>query len=155
MRIIENNYKGKERTIICPHCSSVIAYEWDSLDRHITKSGRSYICCGACHEAIYINENNVDNVSIDEFDETPTINTVQYPKDFYSFENAVPIKDDEVNKWVNECINDIDKDTDFSYRASGDTFVFAYKSDEDLPSATVIVAKKYQETDVKISRKNF
>jgi hypothetical protein len=155
MRIIENNYKGKERTIICPHCSSVIAYEWDSLDRHITKSGRSYICCGACHEAIYINENNVDNVSIDEFDETPTIDTIQYPKDFYSFENAVPIKDDEVNKWVNECINDIDKDTDFSYRASGDTIVFAYKSDEDLPSATVTVAKRYEEADVKIPRKNF
>lgn len=155
MRIIENNYKGKERTIICPHCSSVIAYEWDSLDRHITKSGRSYICCGACHEAIYINENNVDNVSIDEFDETPTINTVQYPKDFYSFANAVPIKDDEVNKWVKECINDLDKDTDFSYRASGDTFVFAYKSDEDLPAATVVVAKNYQETDVKIPRKIF
>jgi hypothetical protein len=155
MRIIENNYKGKERTIICPHCSSVIAYEWDSLDRHITKSGRSYICCGACHEAIYINENNVDNVSIDEFDETPTINTVQYPKDFYSFKNAVPIKDDEVNKWVEECINDLDKDTDFSCRASGDTFVFAYKSDEDLPAATVVVAKKYQEADVKIPRKKF
>lgn len=169
MRIIENNYKGKERTIICPHCSSVIAYEWDSLDRHITKSGRSYICCGACHEAIYIDENNseqslikeehhgkiIDNVPIDEFEETPTINTVQYPKDFYSFENAVPIKDTEINKWVKECINDLDKDTDFSYRASGDTFVFAYKSDEDLPAATVIVANKYQETDVKISRKNF
>ena len=83
------------------------------------------------------------------------INTVQYPKDFYSFENAVPIKDTEITEWVKECINDLDKDTDFSYRASGDTIVFAYKSDEDLPAATVIVAKKYQETDVKISRKNF
>lgn len=155
MRIIENNYKGKEHTIICPHCSSVIAYEWDSLDRHITKSGRSYICCGACHEAIYINENDVDYVPIDEFDETPTIDTVQYPNDFYSFANAVPIKDDEVNKWVKECLNDLDKDTDYSYRASGDTMVFAFKSDESLPAATVIVAKKYQETDVKITRKNF
>ena len=121
MRVIENNYKGKERTIICPHCSSVIAYEWDSLDRHITKSGRSYICCGACHETIYINENDIDHVPINEFDEIPTADTIQYPKDFFSYTNGAPIKDDEINKWVK----------------------------------TVIVAKKYQETDVKISRKNF
>ena len=47
------------------------------------------------------------------------------------------------------------KDNDYSFRASGDTIVFAFKSDESSPSATVIVAKKYQETDVKISRKNF
>lgn len=76
-------------------------------------------------------------------------------RDFYSFENAVLIKDDEVNKWVKECINSLDEDTDFSYIASGDTIVFAYKSDEDLSAATVIVAKKYEETDVKIPRKNF
>lgn len=151
MRVIENNYKGKERTIICPHCSSVIAYEWDSLDRHITKSGRSYICCGACHEAIYINENDIDHVPINEFDEIPTAETIQYPKDFFSYADGVPLKDNEINNDIKECLNDLDKDTDFSYRASGDTMVFAFKSDEDLPAATVIVAKKYQETDVKIS----
>jgi len=50
---------------------------------------------------------------------------------------------------------DFDKDTDYSFIASGDTIVFAFKSNEDVPAATVIVAKKYQETDVKISRKNF
>lgn len=152
MRIIENNYKGKERTIICPHCSSVIAYEWDSLDRHITKSGMSYICCGACHEAIYINENDAPS---DEIDDTPTINTVQYPKDFYSFENGVPIATDEIDKWIKKCLNCLDKDNDYSCISSGDTAVIAYKSDENSSVATVIVAKKYQETDVKIPRKNF
>jgi hypothetical protein len=108
-----------------------------------------YVECPCCGFSIPLKSKEVDS------EETPTINTVQYPKDFYSFENAVPIKDDEVNKWVKECINDLDKDTDFSYRASGDTFVFTYKSDEDLPAATVVVAKNYQETDVKIPRKNF
>lgn len=151
MRVIENNYKGKECTIICPHCSSVIAYEWDSLDRHITKSGRSYICCGACHEAIYINENDTDHVPINEFDEIPTAEAIHYPKDFFSYADGVPIKDTEINKWVKECVNDLYGDTSYSLRATGDTVVFAYKSSEDASEATVIVAKKYQETDVKIS----
>jgi hypothetical protein len=145
MRIIENNYKDKEQEyeITCPHCKSKLAYKFDDV---ISDSfNDNWIYCPVCDTGISICDSN----------ETPTIDTIQYPKDFYSFENAVPIKDDEVNKWVKECINDLDKDTDFSYRASGDTFVFAYKSDEDLPSATVTVAKRYEEADVKIPRKNF
>ena len=143
MRIIENRYQDKkqEYEITCPHCMSKIAYTFDDV---VSGGGSERLYCGACNKEIPLSE-----------DELPTIDTVQYPRAFYSFENAVPIKDTEINKWVKECINDLDKDTDFSYRASGDTFVFAYKSDEDLPAATVIVAKKYQETDVKISSKNF
>lgn len=143
MRVIENRYQDKkqEYEITCPHCRSKIVYTFDDV---VSGGGSEWLYCGACNKEIPLSE-----------DELPTIDTVQYPRDFYSFENAVPIKDTEINKWVKECINDLDKDTDFSYRASGDTFVFAYKSDEDLPSATVVVAKNYQETDVKISRKNF
>ena len=141
MRIIEDYYQDKQQEyeITCPHCKSKLAYKFDDI------ISDNWIYCPVCDTGISICDSN----------ETPTIDTIQYPKDFYSFENAVPIKDDEVNKWVKECINDLDKDTDFSYRASGDTFVFAYKSDEDLPSATVTVAKRYEEADVKIPRKNF
>ena len=63
----------------------------------------------------------------------------------------MPINDVEINKWVKECVNDLDDDTSYSLRATGDTVVFAYKASEDASDATVIVAKKYQETDVKIS----
>lgn len=108
-----------------------------------------YVECPCCGFSIPLNSEKVDD------EETPTINTVQYPKDFFSYADSVSIKDAEINKWVKECINDLDKDNDYSFRASGDTIVFAFKSDESSPSATVIVAKKYQETDVKISRKNF
>lgn len=145
MRVIENNYKGKEQEYegTCPHCKSRFAYNnedaWDF-------EWKSYLRCPCCDSVIHIQCENND---------IPTTDNVQYPKDFYSFENAVPIKDNEVNEWVKECINDLDKDTDFSYRASGDTIVFAYKSDEDVPATTVMVAKNYQEADVKISRKNF
>ena len=144
MRIIENNYQDKEQEyeITCPHCRSKLSYTFDDIVSDGFEG--EYLYCGACNKEISLSE-----------DETPTIDTVQYPKDFYSFANAVPIKDDEINEWARECLNDLDKDTNYSYRASGDTMVFAFKSDESLPAATVIVAKKHQETDVKIPRKNF
>lgn len=149
MRVIENNYNAHtEYERDCPRCNSKFAFSFGDLKMDSVTLAH-YVECPCCGFSIPLNSKEVDD------GETPTINTVQYPKDFYSFENAVPIKDTEINKWVKECINDLDKDTDFSYRASGDTIIFAYKSDEDLPAATVIVAKKYQETDVKISRKNF
>lgn len=143
MRIIENNYKGKEQEyeITCPHCKSKIVYTFDDV---VSGGGKEWLYCGACNKEISLSE-----------DEIPTIDTVQYPKDFFSFVNGVSLKDEEVNEYIKECLNDLDKDTDYSYRASGDTMVFAFKSDESLPAATVIVAKKYQETDVKIPRKNF
>lgn len=144
MRIIENNYQDKEQEyeITCPHCKSKLAYKFDDV---ISDSfNDNWIYCPVCDKEISIYDS-----------ETPTIETIQYPKDFYSFANAVLIKDDEVNKWVKECINDLDKGADFSYRASGDTIVFTCKSDESLPVAMVIVAKKYQETDVKIPQKKF
>lgn len=149
MRIIENNYNANiEYERDCPRCSSKFAFSFGDLKMDsVTLS--HYVECPCCGFSIPLNSEKIDDC------DTPTINTVQYPKDFYSFENAVSIKDTEVNKWVKECINDLDKDTDFSYRASGDTIVFAYKSAEDSSVATVIVAKKYEETDVKIPRKNF
>lgn len=149
MRVIENNYNAHtEYERDCPRCNSKFAFSFGDLKMDsVTLS--HYVECPCCGFSIPLNSEKVDD------GDTSTINTVQYPKDFYSFENAVPIKDDEVNKWVKECVNDLDKDTDFSYRASGDTIVFAYKSDEDVPVATVVVAKNYHETDVKIPRKNF
>ena len=144
MRIIENNYgdKQQEYEITCPHCKSKIAYTFGDV---ISDSfNGNWIYCPVCDKEILIYDS-----------ETPTTETIQYPKDFFSYADGVPVKDTEINKWVKSCAYDLDKDTDFSYRASGDTIVFVYKSDEDLPAATVIVAKKYQKTDVKISRKNF
>ena len=143
MRIIENRYQDKkqEYEITCPHCRSKIAYTFDDI---VSGGGGEWLHCGACNKEIPLSE-----------DEIPTIDTVQYPKDFFSYADGVPLKDEEVNKYIKECLNDLDTDTDYSYRASGDTMVFAFKSDESLPAATVIVAKKYQETDVKISSKIF
>ena len=142
MRIIENNQKDKkqEYEIICPHCKSKLAYTFDD----VVSDGfnNEWIYCGVCGEQITIWE-----------DDTPA--EVTYPQDFYSYADSVKVKDSETNEWIKKCVSDLDKDTDYSFMASGDTIVFAFKSDEDVPSATVVVAKKYQEADVKISRKNF
>ena len=138
MRIIENRYEDKkqEYEIICPHCKSKLAYTFDDV------VSNEWIYCGVCSEPIPILE-----------DDTPT--EVAYPQDFHSYANAVKIKDSETNEWIKKCVSDLDKNTDYSFIASGDTIVFAFTSDEDVPSATVVVAKKYQEADVKISRKIF
>jgi uncharacterized CHY-type Zn-finger protein len=142
MRIIENNQKDKkqEYEIVCPHCKSKLAYTFDD----VVSDGfnNEWIYCGVCSEQITIWEDD-------------TLTEVTYPQDFHSYANAVKVKDSETNEWIKKCVGNLDKDTDYYFMASGDTIVFAFKSDEDVPSATVVVAKKYQETDVKISRKNF
>ena len=149
MRIIKNNYNAHtEYERDCPRCNSKFAFSFGDLKMDsVTLS--HYVECPCCGFSIPLNSEKVDD------EETPTINTVQYPKDFFSYADSVSIKDAETNEWIKKCVRDLDKDTDYSFMASGDTIVFAFKSDEDVPAATVVVAKKYQETDVKISRKNF
>ena len=139
MRIIENTQREKEQEyeIVCPHCKSKLAYCTADVRSCYEQT---YIICPCCHRKIHV-------------DDTPT--KITYPQDFHSYANAVKVKDSETNEWIKKCVSDLDKDTDYSFMASGDTIVFAFKSDEDVPSATVVVAKKYQEADVKISRKNF
>ena len=142
MRIIENNYTGDrnntEHDVVCPYCKSKLTYyDADLRDRY----EGAYVVCPCCCSDI-------------DIDGIPTIDTIQYPKDFYTY-NGKSVKDYEINEWIKECLDNLDNDTDYSFMASGDTIVFAFKSDEDLPAATVVVAKKYQEADVKISRKNF
>lgn len=144
MRIIEKNYQDKEQEyeITCPHCKSKLAYKFDDV---ISDSfNDNWIYCPVCNKEISIYDS-----------ETPTIETIQYPRDFFSYANGASIKDEKITEWIRECISYLDKNSDYAFVGSGDTMVFAYKSDEEPTSATVIVAKKYQETDVKISPKNF
>lgn len=145
MRIIENNYNtcnDIERN--CPECGSRFAYVFNDIKLD-SVTHTPYVICPCCGTRI----------STSNKDKFPTTKSITYPGDFHSYANAVKVKDNETNEWIKKCVGDLDKDTDYSFMASGDTIVFAFKSDEDVPSATVVVAKKYQEADVKISRKNF
>lgn len=144
MRIIENNFKEskQEYEITCPHCKSKLAYTFDDV---ISDGfGYEWIYCNACNKQIKIWDDGI-----------PTVDEVSYPNDFLSFGKASRVSDADINKWIKEVVNDLDKGIDYSFRASGDTIVFAYKSDEDSSAVTVTVAKGYSEMDVKIPRKNF
>lgn len=141
MRIIENNYvevpPQPEYEIVCPHCKSKLVYETYDV---CSCGDDKWIYCEACGREIKISED----------DKLPTAETLQYPQDFYSFVNGVSINDKEINKWIKECINDLDKTVDYAARSSGDTLVFACKCDEASHLAEVVVAKKYQVTEVEI-----
>ena len=133
MEIIENNNADIK---VCPHCNTMLRYNIDDIlswDKDY-----EYIICPYCHNDIIL-EN-----------ETPTCETIKYPIHFHSLANAVEIKNDQIQKWVTECVNHLDKDNNYYMISSGDTIVFAYKCDEDFHLANVVVAKKYQETDVEI-----
>lgn len=141
MRVIEN--KMQEVETVCPHCHSRFAYNNSDVQDY---GWESYLRCPCCDNLIHLQCEN---------DDIPTIDKVQYPKDFYSFDKGVHIKDEEISEWVKQCTSFLDKDNDYSFCGSGDTMVFAYKSDEDSSTATVIVAKKYEEGDVKIPKEKF
>lgn len=144
MRIIENKHcEEPETEVTCPECGSRFAYSDSDIENW---EWETYLHCPCCNTLIQLKY---------EKDDLPTIETIQYPKDFFSFKNGIPLRADEIDKWIKDCLNCLDKDNNYSCISSGDTIVFAYKSDEDSSAATVIVAKKYEEADVKIPRKNF
>ena len=190
MRVIENKYNS-EIEITCPHCGSRIAYKWDSLDRHETPQGESYIRCGACSEVIFVRNNRAEenkvnpnaqpvscekcgqttNITADDLTEGEfgchvwtcpccknvnatdssvelTENNVVYPQHFFDFSNGLKTSDKDINKWVKECVSKIDKDNDFCYGGTGDTFVIAFKSEPN--EVSVIVCNGYHETAVQI-----
>lgn len=155
MRVIENNYSAHtEYEKGCPRCNSKFAFSFGDLKMDsVTLS--HYVECPCCGFSIPLNSEKIDS------EETPTINTVQYPRDFLSFPDDLPvatnIEDTKINEWIKECVNNLDEDSGYSCIQTGDTmvFAFAYKSDEGLPVANVVVTKNFQEAVVKIPRKIF
>ena len=184
MKIIENNYKDepKEFDMVCPHCNSKLTYYESDIQPSYE---RAYIVCPCCHKDIfvmddeptwlcewcgaafegepYIGVNGAEWVDCPKCGERTfvsegieiTADTVEYPKHFCSYSKGKPVDDEQINEWIKDAVNQLDKDVDYSGHASGDTIVLAYKSDEDYSSATVIVAKKYSECEVQIPREKF
>ena len=66
---------------------------------------------------------------------------------FTDNKNAVHLNETEVQRCIDEVVNDLEKDTNnqlpFSLRATGDTIVFGFKSDGD--DITLIVSQNYNE----------
>ena len=131
--------KDDEPTWSCEWCGETFSGE-----PYIGVHGAEWVDCPKCGERTFVSE----GIEI-------TADTVEYPKHFYTYGKGKSISDERINEWIKDAVNALDKDVDYSGHASGDTIVLAYKSDEDYSSATVIVAKKYSECEVKIPKEKF
>ena len=137
--VIEFKERMKKPIYTCEYCSATFNGE-----PYLGKYGAEWVACPKCGEETYVSE----GIEI-------TADTVEYPKHFFSYGEGKPVDDEQINEWIKDAVNRLDKGIDYTGHASGDTIVLAYKSDEDYSSATVIVAKKYQECEVKIPKEKF
>lgn len=65
-----------------------------------------------------------------------------YPEDFYDSSNGVDISNEEINRWIQECIQAINEGEESYFISSGNTKVSAFKLEDGYE---VNVSKGYQE----------
>lgn len=143
MKIIKNNYnnlKNKEENIefkcTCPNCKSILeVYEndikYDTADEEC-------IICPCCHNII----------TSEYFDRVVTIDNIFYPFDFYKIgesDKTVHLNNQEINKYIKECIDFFKKYPDEPYRyiGTGDSLIIVFNQEDEY---TFIVAKNYEES---------
>lgn len=134
MKIIKNNYKlekenaldefKRSQYLICQRCNS--EFEFDPDDTYIGALGCRYVKCPCCGEEIMLD----DGIKL-------TTDNLQFPTHYFSYKDGVKLSDEEVNRYVKECIRSLrySKDKDFyaTQTGTGDTqvFVFRYDGDEE------------------------
>lgn len=148
MKIIEDNFnkdvshKFKPYEAACENCNSKFLIEKDDLK--VGTYGCYIWTCPYCGEKNFVD----DSIIL-------TQDNVEFPLHYESYSDGKDISDDEINKWVKRCISNLDKDKDFWMTASGNSFVLAYKSDEEYNEVSVIVCKNYYETCVQIPKERY
>lgn len=130
MKIIKNNINEENNVqYICENCNSV--FEYDNSDICIDIYGERYVNCPCCWKRCYVDE------------EIPTVDNIEFPKHFNKIgENAVKISDKEINKYIKECINWLEKNPNesFRYMGTGDSFVVVFNHEDEY---YILVAKNY------------
>ena len=154
IKIIKNNYKiqpneelikNNKIRIHCSKCDSEL--EITEEDTHIGWMGARFITCPCCGEESMVDE--LDGITL-------TKDNVKFPTHYYSFNKAVNIDDDTINKLVKECIERFDPNDEndwVRYIGSGDTMVFVFKFSEDA-GYNVYVCKNYYETFIPFNENN-
>ena len=143
MQVIENKYNSNSQKVQCEGCSSTFMIDESDLD--IGVYGCKFWTCPYCGQ-----QNMVDE-SIDL-----TESNFQFPKHFANFKNGKQIDKDTLQKWAQEALSLIDKEHSFALHASGNSLVFAYKSDYDAHEASVIVCDNgYYETCIDLPEDRF
>jgi hypothetical protein len=79
------------------------------------------------------------------------INIPQYPNEFDDFSEGVNINNQTINKWIKECIDELenDKESGWCSRSSGNTYVNVtkyYHNESDEYEYQIVVAKNYHKT---------
>ena len=132
-------YEDEPTPYYCDRCGKPLPDE-----KHIGAMGCYWITCPHCNE---------DNLVEDGKELAPE--NVEYPLHFFNSKKGVPINDDQINEWVRSCLGRLDIENDYCCTGSGDTFVIAFKSDEESSEATAIVCRDYYECPVTIPKEKY
>ena len=149
MKVLKNKFNEEKETLklFCEHCGSELEVEDDDIQ--VGTHGMGYVVCPCCGEETYSDE------LADYFPLTK--DNVEFPTHYYSFNKAVNIDDDTINKLVKECIERFDANDEndwVRYTGSGDTMVFVFKLFEGDKEYDVYVCKNYYETFIPFNKNN-
>ena len=124
MKIIKNETKSIPSIFPfrtkCEYCNAEL--EVDKEDAYTGEYGLYDYICPCC---------NMKNTIDDGIDLTK--DNLQFPIHYHSFNDGKDISNEEVDKWVKECIEKIEKDKEsyISWTGTGNTKVFVQKFDGD------------------------
>ena len=144
MKIIKNNHKddNKGKKVIikctCPNCTSIIEFDENDV-KYDKEYDEKYVICPCC------------NVSITDeyFNREVTLDNIYYPFDFYKYDNSstVFLSNEEINKYIKECINFLKYNPNESYKyiGTGNSFIIGFNHKDEY---YFVVAKNYEDASV-------
>lgn len=136
IKIIKRPEELKTKEIKCPCCGCTLEYDeydvsWDKF------TGALFVNCPNC----------ATNITIEPEEHIPA----HWPEGFYEYsvdKNAVKLKDETIQQYINQCVEYTKKNKEIRYVASGDTFIITLpdcNDDGGLEEVTAIVARGYKE----------
>ena len=77
---------------------------------------------------------------------------VKWKEDFRSFKDGVDVSDEEIQKWINECVSEMQKNSLMNYvrHQSGNTLVIAIRTNNghSYDDIDIFVSKNYSEATI-------
>ena len=110
MEVIENNFNREKQRVVCSKCGSVVAITAEDLTEG--EFGCHVWTCPCC-ETVNVNDSSI----------TLTEKNVIYPQHFASLKNGKQVSDKDLTEWVRQCVAELDKGIEFTYRATGNSLV--------------------------------
>lgn len=123
---------------LCEECRAELEYAFD--DTHEGAYGLRYLICPACGKEVIT---NLDGTKLNS-------NNIEFPKHFYkTSENAVDIRDEEIQKWVRKCLKTAEEsDEPYGYfieTGVGNARVILIEYEDEH---VIVVAKDYYEVSI-------